>query len=113
MASISRRRSISNCVKTPSPDQFDVSVSSGMVNGHQPAEDAIVLHTTEAMILEHTRHRRGAGIVTNRRRDIAIGVWIAMQDPTERRADDGQIREVGEADPCAGRPVEIERNSPT
>src|SRR5258706_6913489 len=112
-ASMSRSGSISSCGKFPSPDQFVMSVSSGGVNGHQPAEHGVMSTSTEPARLEHPPDRLGAGILTNRRRNVPIGVGIAVEGPTERRTDDGEIQEVSRADQRVGRAVEIGRQALT
>ena len=69
-------------------------VSNGMVNRHQSAEHRIAAYRVEAPRFEHPRHRRRAGILANRRRDVAIGIGIAVQHPAEHARRRPQIREV-------------------
>src|SRR5688572_32124101 len=89
---MSRRRSSTVCVNVPSPDHFVASRSDGMVDGHQAAEHRIDLHLRESTRFEEARYAFGAGVASNGRWNVAVGVGIAMQHPPKRRADNGQVR---------------------
>src|SRR6185295_4392412 len=97
------------CVNAPSPDQAVASSSNGMMNRHQPAENRVTPYVAEPPRFEQPRHRTRARILTNRRGYVSIRARIAMQHPTERPADNRQIREVRRADDDVRRTIEIER----
>src|SRR5262245_13652492 len=100
---------MSSCVNVPSPDQSDVSISEGMMNRHEAAQHRIAMRLAQALLFEHANHRFSAGILSDRRRDVSIRVRIPMQNPSERTADDGQIREVRGTDETVRGTVEIQR----
>jgi hypothetical protein len=54
-------------------------------------------------------NRLGAGIPTNRRRYVPIGIRIAVQKPAETAADNRQIRQIRAANETVCGTVEIER----
>src|SRR5262245_24707612 len=98
---MSRRRSITICVKVPSPDHPVASTSDGMVDRHQPAEHWIHVHLRKPTPFEQPRDTFSAGVAPNGRGNVPVRVRIAVEDPAKRGADDVEICKVGGTKHCA------------
>src|SRR4051812_3188928 len=82
---------------------------SGMVNGEEAAEHRVCDRRSKAGAFQQLNHAGSAWIVSQRSRDVAVSIGVAMQDPAERTADGRQVEQVNGPDQRIRWPVEVER----
>src|SRR4029078_715257 len=85
-----------------------ISTFVPLMNGHEASKNPVVPDPFEATRLHQSGDGLCARVSSNRRRNIAIGIRIAVQQPAERRANDREIGQVDASHDWIGRPVEIE-----